>query len=221
MLNRFAYAGWVVAVCASFVNTVGAQTSTERITLDAARTALGSPGPGKKIGDIDLTGFGFARELEIGAGIRVIAISTNDGGGLAAFRPDGSSIQTLRTDKITWLQLFDLNEDSVSEIVTEEVNGRGTGVLQKSFNVYAVSSHGIKSVWHAESYSLDANFKEVNSHGSVKERIGYLRFDPSGFGQPARMTYLLALPTGVVLKRGSYEMRGETVVEVSGKRARQ
>jgi hypothetical protein len=221
MLNRFAQLGWVLAVCVSFAHTVGAQTATERITLDAARTALNSPGPGKKIGDIDLTGFGFARELEIGAGIRVIAISTNDGGGLAAFRPDGSSIETLRTGKITWLQLFDLNEDNVSEIVTEEVNGRGTGVLQKSFNVYAVSAHRIKSVWHAESYSLDANSKEVNSHGSVKERIGYLRFDPSGFGRRARMAYLLTLPTGVVLTRGTYEMRGETVVKVSAKCARQ
>jgi len=48
--------------------------------------------------------------MEIGSGIRVIAISTNDSGGLAAFRNDGSLIQTLKTDKITWLQMFDLNE---------------------------------------------------------------------------------------------------------------
>jgi len=74
------------------------------------------------------------------------------------------------------------------------VNGRGTGLLQKSFNLYAVSPHEIRKVWHAESYSLDAIPKEVGSKPSVKEKIGYLRFDPSGFGRPARMTYLRRSP---------------------------
>jgi hypothetical protein len=147
----------------------------------------------------------------------VIAISTNYGGGLAAFSKDDSSIGTFRTDKITWLQLFDLNEDGVFEIVTEEENGHGTGVLQKSFNLYAVSPREIKRVWQAESYSLDANSAKPNEPVPIKERIGYLRFDPSGFGLPARMTYILTLPSGAVLKRELYEMRDGVIVKTTTK----
>jgi len=219
MLNRFILALWILLAMLS-VCTVRAQTAPGSATLDGARTILRAPDSGKKIGDIDLTGFGFAREMEIGSGIRVIAISTNDSGGLAAFRNDGSLIQTLKTDKITWLQMFDLNEDGVSEIVTEEVNGRGTGLLQKSFNLYAVSPQEIRKVWHAESYSLDAIPKEVGSKPSVKEKIGYLRFDPSGFGRPARMTYLLALPMGAILEHETYEMRDKTLVQISAEHSR-
>ena len=217
MLSRILFVFAILSAFFANACSASAQGAPSFTALDRARATLNSPESRLKIGDIDLTAFDFARELEIGHGIRVIAISTNDGGGLAAFRSDGSSIETFKTEKITWLQLFDLNEDGVSEIVTEEVDGRGTGVLQKSFNLYGVSTDEVKKLWHAESYSLDANFTATNGKASPREQIGYLRFDPGGFGLPPRMAYLLILPSGVILKRESYEMRDGTILKASEK----
>ena len=69
--------------------------------------------------------FDFSCELELGGGLRVIAISKVLGGGLAAFRADGSAITTVESGRITSLQLFDLNEDCVSEVIADEVESRG------------------------------------------------------------------------------------------------
>ena len=201
-------------VAGSTVPAAFAQSNGSPITLDDARTILKSPDSAKRVGNIDLAAFNFSREVEIGGGIRVIVISTNHEGGLAAFREDGTLIQTLKTDEITWLQLFDLNEDGISEIVTEEVNGWGTGVLRKSFNLYIFSRSAIKKAWQADSYILEAVPKRATDAPTVNIRTGYVRFDASGFGEPAKMTYVLLLPPMRVIEQKVFVMHGEKILQI-------
>ena len=76
-----------------------------------------------------------------------------------SFAEDGSSITTLETGEILWLQLFDLNEDGIAELITEEVEGRGTGILTKIFRLYVVSPVSLKKAWEAESFMRSAPWK--------------------------------------------------------------
>jgi hypothetical protein len=184
------------------------------LTLDAARQILADPRASGPLGLISLAGFEFSREVEVGHGIRVIAVSCNLAGGLAAFRPDGSRLATVLTNQITWLQLFDLNEDGVSDLITEEIESSGTGVLKKSFCLYAVSPQTIKLVWRGRSYVREAPWNpSSNAIGLVKEEVGFLRLDPSGAGKRARMTYLFPTSDGRAFEERIVEMEGEALKE--------
>src|SRR5437899_1857890 len=88
------------------------------LTLDHAREILNHPSPGEMLGTIELNALNYSRELDIGGGFRVIAISTDLGGGLILFSPKGLAESSIATQEITWLQLFDLNDDGISELAT-------------------------------------------------------------------------------------------------------
>jgi hypothetical protein len=107
-------------------------------------------------------------------------------GGLAAFRSDGSALATRPTREITWVQLFDIDEDGISEVVTEEVDGRGTGVLQKTFRVYRVNAEEIREMWSGESLT-----RHAPDERHIEQSVGFLRFDGGGAGRNARLTHLL------------------------------
>jgi hypothetical protein len=174
------------------VNRASAQPSTARdgeLTLDQARGLL-EQRTAQSVGSIALNGYNFHRELGIGRQLHVIAISRNLGGGLLLFNEDGRNIAKQETGEVTQLQLFDINEDGVAEIVTEEVDGRGTGVLEKSFRVYEASSSGFRKLWEGESYVRHANESKVD------ESIAFIRFDPSGSGRGPRLTHLLKVSGG-------------------------
>jgi hypothetical protein len=84
--------------------------------------------------------------------------------------------------------VFDLAEDGNSVIVTDEVVGWGTGVLEKSFVIYRVAKAEIRKIWTGESYFLSAPW---NPSGNipVTEKRCYVRFDPSGGAIEATFTH--------------------------------
>ncbi|MGH9713911.1 MAG: hypothetical protein ACRD5M_11505 [Candidatus Acidiferrales bacterium] len=187
------------------------QTSTTSITLQSTRKVLsermlsGSP---DALGEISLKAFDFSREFEIGKGLHVIAISCQWNGGLPAFHADGSLIQMTQIGPISSIQLVDLDEDGVSEIITEEKEGRGTGVLLRSFNLHTVSNKSIANVWKAPSYSAASS--EYGKAAELHE--GFLRFDPAAFGETAKLTYLWTKENGTVLKRETYGLKAHHLV---------
>ena len=157
------------------------------------------------VGPIALNGYNFHREVEIGGGVRVIAISRNLAGGLLVFAANGANIATKDTKEITWLQLFDFDEDGVAEIVTEEIHGRGTGVLEKSFHLYRVAGSQIVSLWQGESYTRHAPTPDL-----IREREGFIRFDRSGSGTNARLIHVVVAPDKT-LQRSVFEWRGDAL----------
>jgi len=176
--------------CDGFVGEANIQApATEKASmtpLERARAMLKHPGPGEMIGSISLAGFSFSRELEIGAGFRVIVISSNLIGGLTIFRNDGAMVAAHPTREITWVQLFDLDEDGVSEVVTEEIDGRGTGVLKKTFRVYRVMPNNVAEIWSGQSFR-----RRAPDENHVEESNGFLRFDRGGGGRNTRLTLLI------------------------------
>lgn len=188
-----------------------AKNVPQGLTLATAREMLAGPRMPKELGSISLRAFDFWRELEIGKGIEVLAISCDRGGGLAAFRPDGSNIGTVPTGKIIWLQLFDLNEDGVSEVITEEVEGEGTGILMKAFSVYMITPKAIKKVWKGESYLAETIASSSKVLALKVAKQGFVRFDESGGGRKARMTYVLTSPTSPRIEVTVFEMNGEVI----------
>ena len=138
------------------------------------------------VGRIALNGYNFHREVDVGQGVRVIVISRNLGGGLLVFVANGANVATEETNEITSLQIFDLDEDGVAEIATEEIEGRGTGILEKRFHIYRIMPKHIETLWVGESYSRHARTPE-----KIEETTGFLRFDGSGAGRKARITHLV------------------------------
>jgi hypothetical protein len=205
---------WAITLAAILAGVaIPLQGQREPLSLETTRRILAADKSTANLGSISLDGFEFSRELEVGNGVRVIAVTGAMKGGLAAFRKGGSLITTVSTGRITWLQLFDLNEDHLSEVITEEVNGRGTGILTKSFAVYVLSANAVKNVWRQDSYIRRAPWNPEESKPVIDETLSFLRFDSSGAGRKARMTYLTRGRPGAKLIERVFEMEGESVRE--------
>jgi len=156
------------------------------LTLPKARSILAARVEGSKLGTIPLDGYSFHRVIEIGGGITVLVVSCNLGGGIATFKADGANIVTRPTHEIVSTQIVDLDEDGVDELVTDEIDGRGTGVLERTFRIYRSTPSGVDQIWQGESYSRRAA-DEVH----LTEKLGLLHFDHSGAGRPARMVHAI------------------------------
>jgi hypothetical protein len=157
--------------------------SAARPSLQEARAAL-EVRTHTEVGAISLNGYSFHREILLGHGMRVIAISRNLGGGLLFFQGE-ACVATRSTSEITWLQVFDVDEDGVAELITEEIDDRGTGVMRKSFYIYRIVTDRVETLWKGSSYD-----RETLADGTVVERESFLRFDASGAGRNTRVTHL-------------------------------
>jgi hypothetical protein len=209
----------VILIVLSFYSlTNSAQDGQRRVgapTIDQAREILSRGSSTEAVGTINLQGLNYYRELEIGHDFRVIAVSKNLAGGLILFSQDGLMTNSLATDEITSIQVFDLNDDGVSEIVTEEVEARGTGILIKNFKLYAVDSSGIRQLWQRRSYTRQSPLNSRRSTQEVHETQYFIRFDPSGAGSPSRITYLEPLNQSGQFRKTEYVMTGTTIRQAS------
>lgn len=205
-------------ICGLTIVSLGAAQAAET-ELQAARRLLAARSSGDSVsvlGGISLQGYEFHREVEIGQGIRVILISCNLHGGLLSFRSSGSRIASISSNQITGLQLVDLDEDGISEIVTEEIESRGTGILVKNFELYKVSPESLRRLWSARSY-----YQSVPSQGdgardpSARREDGFLRFDSSGGDKPARLTYLLLRPETGSFAVKVFALSGDVLKQLS------
>src|ERR1700747_1803009 len=119
----------ILALC-TLTGLVTSQPKMNEVTLESARKTLASEHLPESIGEISLKGFEFSREIETGGGLRVIIVSCNLGGGLLTFRADASLVSSAVTGEIVGVRLLNLRGNESSELLTEEVDGRGTGALR-------------------------------------------------------------------------------------------
>jgi hypothetical protein len=177
------------------------------LTLEAAQRILANRTE-STVGSISLDGYSFHRVVELGRGLRIVVISRNLGGGLLLFDSTGAHIATKATNEIRWLQLFDIDEDGLSELMTEEIDGRGTGILETSYCLYRFAPERVEPLWHGESYS-----RLAPTPGLVEEHLGFIRFDPSASGRHARLTHVIIGPTGL-RSEITYEWRNNALQAV-------
>jgi hypothetical protein len=214
MLRRkISSATFACVLCLSMAMCLRArQAQSEPHTIEAARRILTQPHGTETIAGISLAGFQFSREIEVGSGRRVLAISCTRNGGLIAFGTDGTTIASVQTGEITSLEIFDLTEDGNSEVVVNQVAGSGTGVLIEEFAVYRVTSSEIRQVWKGESVFRSAPWNPAgNIH--VAQKTCFLRFDPSGAGQPATLTHVCTTNADHHFTEKTYEWRGSSLQE--------
>jgi hypothetical protein len=93
---------------------------------------------------------------------------------------------TLPTHEIISAQIIDLDDDGVDERVTDEVDGRGTGVLERTFRIYRSSSSGVDQIWQGASY-----LRQAPNEVHFTEKLGLVHFDRSGAGEPARLVHAI------------------------------
>lgn len=131
-----------------------------------------------------LEGYRFHWELSIAPDVHVILVSRTRGGALLAFREDGSLAGLVETAEITSAGLFDFDdEDGPAEVITEQIEGGGTGVLLKRYHIYRIGKNGPQEVWKEDSLDFDASYNRT-----VR---GAIRMEEGGFGLPySRLLYL-------------------------------
>lgn len=188
---------------------------TPSITIEHAREMLETSSSGKMLGNISLTAVNYFREVELGNGIRAIVVSTNYGGGIAVFSPKGVMESSLATGEAESIQLFDLNGDGISEILTDESEGPATGIFIMNYKLYAVSRGEIKQVWRGLSYKREAPWQPGRATTKVHELQNFIRFDEVGAGYPIRMTYLVSTGEPNRFRKIVYVMTGSAVRALS------
>jgi hypothetical protein len=146
--------------------------AAQALTLGEARAILkNAPRLGGHVGSIALNGYLDHREIDIGRGVRVIAVIVQGGGGLLAFDASGRELGERPTKEITWWQVFDFEGHGQSAVITEEIVAYGTGLLGKEFRIYRVSPPNIALLWSGESF-----FRNINVTPRQYRR-SFLRFD--------------------------------------------
>jgi hypothetical protein len=167
------------------------------------------------IAGISFAGFSWYREVEVGGGYRVLVISCKHGGGLMVFGPSLRLTSSMKTDDIKSVTLLDLDEDGISEVLTDEVEGEGTGILLGQFVVYRVSPGPIRRLWDGVSlYQASSWDPKAGFTGGIR-REGFVRFDPSGGGVPARLLHVTCEGGNSPCKERSFELRGGVIQEIS------
>jgi hypothetical protein len=136
-----------------------AAASTERgsaLSLSDVETAVhawrttGETPPGFPL---DLAGLNFQWQASPGDGSRVVAISKVHGGYLALFDEEGSLLDLLETGEIYYsVLLCDLDQDAIAEVITDEVEGFGTGYLDRKFHIYKRQSDSLVDLGTRTSY---------------------------------------------------------------------
>jgi hypothetical protein len=205
-----------IACLSAVVSLRARQAQSEALTIEITRKILAQPLSTQTIAGIPLVGFEFSREIEVGGGRRVVAISCTRNGGLIAFGTDGKAVSSLQTGRITSLEIFDLTEDGNSEVILNEVEGTGTGVLMEAFVVYRLTSSEIRQIWKGDSVFRSAPWKPAGKV-QVNQKTCFLRFDPSGAGQPATMTHVCTTSGDNHFTEKTYEWRGDSLQERRGK----
>lgn len=144
-------------------------------------------------GSFELSGYNFHWEVDLGNGTRAILISRLLEGRIMIFDAHGSLAFSLKTNEIVSLELFDFDNDGIAEMVTDQVDDRGTGILVKSFYIYKLFAEDFKEVWRGISYSHE-QLAETDVSGSAKFNIkrGFIRCEPAGAGLPGpRLLHLV------------------------------
>jgi hypothetical protein len=189
---------FVLLVCASAGGTKREESG--QLTLGALQGALADLRAGRQAPEPLrplLTGYQFHWVLELGGDLRLVVISRNLGGTLLVFRPDGSLRARKDTQEITWLQLFNFDEDGQAEIILDEIDGRGTGILLRNFHIYRLAESSIVQLWEGTSYHRKELPARDDHSAAFELARGFIRCEPSGAGIPeARLLHVIESSRG-------------------------
>jgi len=190
------------------------EKDTNVITLDGARKIIAARESGedvKAVGPIRLGGFNFTREIEISKNAKALIISCHLGGGIIVFDSTGQLVAFRRTGDIKSAQMFDIDQDGQDEIITDEVDGIGTGIGRDGYHIYRYSNNKLEQLWHGESYYLDAY------GGKYVERQGFIRFMESGWGVPCtRLIHIVCDINGKKCRQDVYVLRDGQFTKIKG-----
>jgi len=153
----------------------GGENDRATVTLDQARTLVKEREAGEDVhvvGPISVAGYNWARELEIGSGTRIMAISCNLGGGLLVFDVKGALTGFRRTSEIRSAGIFSLYGGPRLVVLTNERDDTGSGFQHWFYHLYAVDER-IKELWVGESYFLNDTPPKPR-----EERVGFVWFGP-------------------------------------------
>ena len=210
-------ATWIRAVvlavgCVSAICAEGAPGRTVG-TLEEARSLLDSQRPtGALIGQLTLQGCNAHWELRVGSQLTILAVACREGGGLAIFPADGRLSSTHVTGELVTAQLIDIDEDGTPELLTDEVSGSGTGLMMRDYHLYQLAGASINDLWHGLSVSRETRWTAAGGTTQSSEETGFVRFEPSGGGSPARLVHMVTKPGKAgrlaVSRIDTYEWRG-------------
>jgi hypothetical protein len=200
-----------IALCIFLLGAAGKLGDRGSLTLVSLQKALKDKAAGREVPELFgpiLAGYRFHWELDLGRQSHLVVISRNLGGSLLAFRPDGSLQARRETQEITWLQLFDFDEDGQAEVILDEIDGRGTGILLRNFHIYRLGDRSIVPLWEGISYHRKA-LPAVGGHPeAVDLSRAFIRCEPSGSGVPeARLLHIVEKTPGrreTVVSRQAY-----------------
>jgi hypothetical protein len=164
-----------------------------------------------------LAGYSAHLVFRLGTGESVVLITGNLHGTL--LRADGKEriIQSVESAEIVSWSFCDLDENGIAELITDEIDGRGTGELIRNYHLYLLSPAISRTEWDAPSVVRISNDGEPKAW-EADEVSGAVRCEPSGSGRS-----WAELWTTTVMRRSGrvdYEVRtfrlaGEKVVETT------
>jgi hypothetical protein len=183
-------------------------------SLDQLRAAIREfrQGAGKTVDSpLELDGYSFDWELRTGGDFTVVVLSRNLKGQLAVFSGDGRLATSKDIGEVQSVQLCDLDNDGISEAITDEVRERGTGLLTRYFGVYRATGTSVDKLWDGVSFG-HVYHEDGKGKPYFSSSVGLLRCDPSGGDRPRpRLMYASATDDG----RGKTR-RGESTLEMEG-----
>lgn len=168
------------------------QTVKPLDTIEQLRSAV-KTGGSIDIGPVHVQSVERAYEVGVGHDRIVVIVVGRPTGAIASFAMNSKLTDAIKTGPIVSFQVFDLDEDDVAEIATDEIDGVGTGILLRQFRLYTFGGGGnVRRIWEAKSFLEEENpSSPQNPRPSLTREYGYLRFDYSGAGKPARMSYAI------------------------------
>jgi len=217
-ITRIMLAG--IAIFNILIPSSGASTS--RAEVEAVRSALNAKrtGQGDVPSDIvDLSGYNFHWEIDLGTGLHAIVVSCNLRGIILIFNNSSSIVSKKHTGEIVSASLFDFDGDGIGELITEQIEGRGTGVLVKKYYIYRVSAGEFRELWQGLAYSHMMLKESTKSGLPLFEVIrGFIRYEPGGGGVPGpRLLHLTETATNgqsITLERRAYVFKEGTFREI-------
>jgi hypothetical protein len=111
------------------------------------------------------------RELSLGASLQLLSLTGSGEGGIFLFDGKGRLLGKAKTGGIESIQILDLDGDGVSEILTEEETGHGTGIVGTEFRLYKVRDGSLVKLWGALAYE----HLYAESSRPQERRIGFVR----------------------------------------------
>jgi hypothetical protein len=168
------------ALCLSFVVCTLDSQASEELSERVVRQELAKKGenPEYVSSIVSLEGYSFSWELSPSPAAKVIVISRNLSGELYIFDTSGNLVRRLNTGEIVSAQLCELDGGGSAEILLDEVDIRGTGILSRSVHIYTI--HGLELPTSIPLTVYSRTFHSPEKADSYFSHVlGYVRCDPS------------------------------------------